>query len=76
MVRRESSWLIAPRAIEPQDVLRLPAGREEPVPSGTASLRVEAPEGTRVRSPQGEVTVGPEGEAEVPLTLAPGTQRR
>jgi hypothetical protein len=72
VARRESSWLIAPRAIEPREVLRLPAGREEPVPSGAASLRVEAPEGTRVRSPKGEVTVGPEGQAEVPLTLAPG----
>jgi hypothetical protein len=71
-VRREGSWLIAPRAIEPQGVLRLPAGREEEVPSGAASLRVEAPEGTRVRSPQGEVTVGPQGEAEIPITLSPG----
>jgi hypothetical protein len=72
VARRESGWLIAPRAIEPSGVLRLPAGREEPVPSGTASLRVEAPQGTRVRSPRGEVTVGPEGQAEVPVTLEPG----
>jgi hypothetical protein len=72
VARRESSWLIAPRSIEPKGTLRLPAGREEPVPSGAASLRVEAPEGTRVRSPRGEVTVGPEGQAEVPLTLEPG----
>ncbi len=71
-IQRQGSWLIAPRAIEPQGVLRLPAGREEEVPSGAASLRVEAPEGTRVRTPQGEVTVGPQGEAEVPLTLSPG----
>ena len=71
-VQRQGGWLIAPRAIEPQGVLRLPAGREEEVPSGTASLRVEAPEGTRVRSPRGEVTVGPQGEAEVAVTLTPG----
>ena len=72
VARREGSWLIAPRAIEPTGVVRLPAGREEPVASGAASLRVQAPEGTRVRSPRGEVTVGPEGQAEVPLTLEPG----
>jgi hypothetical protein len=72
VTRRQESWLIAPRAIEPAGVLRLPGGREETVPSGTASLRVEAPEGTRVRSPRGEVTVGPEGHAEVPLMLEPG----
>lgn len=71
-VQRQGGWLIAPRAIEPQGVLRLPAGREEEVPSGTSSLRVEAPQGTRVRSPQGEWTVGPQGEAEVPITLTPG----
>ncbi|MDY7232582.1 flagellar motor protein [Hyalangium rubrum] len=72
VVRREGSWLIAPRAIEPSGAVRLPGGREEEVPSGNVSLRVEAPEGTRVRAPQGEVTVGPEGHAEVPLTLTPG----
>ncbi len=72
VVRREGSWLVTPRAIESTGVLRLPAGREEEVPSGPASLRVEAPEGTRVRTPRGEVTVGPEGQAEVSLTLAPG----
>ncbi|MBN1208181.1 MAG: flagellar motor protein [Myxococcaceae bacterium] len=72
VVRREGSWLIAPRAIEPLGVLRLPGGREEEVPSGTASLRVEAPEGTRVQTPRGEVTVGPKGQAEVPVTLSPG----
>jgi hypothetical protein len=72
VVRREESWLIAPRAIELTGVVRLPAGREEEVPSGAASLRVEAPEGTRVRTPKGEVAVGPEGHAEVPLLLSPG----
>jgi hypothetical protein len=72
VVRREGSWLIAPRAIEPGGVLRLPAGREEEVPSGSASVRVEAPEGTQVRGPQGAVTVGPEGYVEVPLMLSPG----
>ena len=71
-VQRQGSLLIAPRAIESLGVLRLPAPREEKVPSGAASLRVEAPEGTLVRSPQGEVTVGPQGEAEVPITLSPG----
>jgi hypothetical protein len=71
-VRRQGSWLIAPRTIEPLGVLRLPAAREEKVPSGAASLRVEAPEGTQVRSSQSEVTVGPQGEAEVPITLSPG----
>ncbi len=72
VVRREGSWLIAPRAIEPVGVMRLPGGREEQVPSGASSLRVEAPEGTRVRTPLGEVTVGPRGEAEVPLMLSQG----
>ncbi|HYH99577.1 flagellar motor protein [Hyalangium sp.] len=74
-VRREGSWLLAPRAIEPVGVLRLPAGREEEVPSGASSLRVEAPQGTRVRTSQGEVTVGPQGEAEVPILLSPGRNR-
>ncbi len=72
VVRRQGSWLIAPRAIEPAGVMRLPGGRDEQVLSGSVSLRVEAVEGTQVRTPQGEVTVGPTGQADAPLQLSPG----
>ncbi|ADO72574.1 hypothetical protein [Stigmatella aurantiaca] len=71
----EGRWLIAPRALEPLGQVRLPAGRGEPVPSGTVSLHVEAAEGTRVRLPKGEWVVGPQGSVEVPFTLVPGPNR-
>jgi hypothetical protein len=72
VVRREDGWLVAPRPVEPAGSLQLPAGRGEPVPSGTTRLRVAAPEGTRVRTPEGERVVGKEGSVEIPVALAPG----
>lgn len=72
VVRRDDSWLVAPRPMEPAGSLQLPAGRDEQVASGTTRLRVEAPEGTRVRTPKGEKVVGPEGSVEVTVSLEPG----
>ncbi|MBZ4421714.1 flagellar motor protein [Myxococcus sp. RHSTA-1-4] len=72
VVARDGGWLVAPRPMEPAGSLQLPAGRDEPAPSGTTRVRVAAPEGTRVRTPEGERVVGPEGSVEVPVALAPG----
>lgn len=72
-VVRPGSVLIVPRALEPIATVRRPGTRDQAVASGQSSVRIEGAAGTRIQGPSGETRIGPGGVAQVPVTLAPGT---